>query len=336
MAGTALSMEEFKALGEIAKARQRLMVEMFNGTQLKFNTLGAIGSGRKLLSSGKKLRTNVGKLAEGGPGKAAPTIPGMQKAIEAFIVECADVENIGDIAAAITGEALADLLAEVTPVLGVVTSGIKLAKAAKTVAEDGRNLYKSSGYIKGFLPGDPSAAAESVQQIIKQDLAVHSIKHGQASVATGAKIAGLFADLGTATTAGIGLANAVANLGLELYGLGMDVKSMRAGNARLVKPNSLDLTVFHESPILGCYLITCADTCSVANFFVADIGLPGWMDRVELMKKKQMDPLLKIATKHIENSRLQLEGLSPNKGTMGKKGFFASIKKSAVKKLGLK
>ena len=48
-----------------------------------------------------------------------------------------------------------------------------------------------------------------------------------------------------------------------------------------------------------------------------------------------MDPLLKIATKDIESSRLQLEGLSSNKGTHSKKGFFAGIKSKAMNKVGL-
>jgi hypothetical protein len=113
----------------------------------------------------------------------------------------------------------------------------------------------------------------------------------------------------------------------------MNIKDMRAGNARLAKPATLDLTVFGECPILGCYLLTCADTSTVANFFVADIGLPGWMDRVEALKRKQMDPLLKIASKAIDASPLQLEGLGSNKGTHVKKGFFAGIKSKVAKKI---
>jgi len=122
---------------------------------------------------------------------------------------------------------------------------------------------------------------------------------------------------------------------LQLYGLGLDIKDMRAGNKRLAAPNSLDLMVFNECPILGCYLLTCADTSAVANMFIADIGLPGWMDKVELMKKRQMDPMLKIATRNIGSSRLQLEGLGGDKGTHAKKGFFAGIKSKALKQIGL-
>jgi hypothetical protein len=335
MAG--LTKEEFMALGEIAKVRRQIMVNMFAGTQLKFGTLASLKAGKSLLTSGKKLHSNGGKLSSGAGGiaKASLSLPGMQDAFKDFLAECADVQNIGEVIEVIGAEAMQNLVAEVTPVLGVLYSGFKTGKAAKTVVQDGMNLYKSSGYKKGFLRGDPYAAAEAVQTIIQRDLAKHSVKLARQATATGMKIAGLFADLGTATTAGVGVANTLAGIGFELVSLGIDIKDLRAGNRRLVKPESLDLTVFEDCPILGCYLITCADTSSVANFFVADIGLPGWMDKVELMKKKQMDPLLKIANKNIESSRIQLEGLSTNKGTHSKKGFFAGIKSKALHGVGL-
>jgi hypothetical protein len=295
-----------------------------------------LSTGKSLLSSGKSLKSGVSKLAKGGStATKVASVPGMKEAFENFMVECADVENIHDVIEAIGGEVLHELVSEVTPYLGVVTSTVKLAKAGKAVAQDGYNLYKSDEYKNGFRMGDPSAAAEAIQAIIKRDLAQHSVKLGQQTVATGAKIGGLFADFGTATTAAIGVANTLASLGLLLFSLGLDIKDMRAGNKRLAAPNTLDLTVFNECPILGCYLLTCADTSAVANMFVADIGLPGWMDKVELMKKKQMDPLLKIANKNITSSRLQLEGLSSNKGTHAKKGFFAGIKSKAMKQIGL-
>lgn len=331
-----LSREEFLALGELAKARRQLLINMFAGTQLKFGLVGRLSTGKQLLSSGKKVVSSTEKLVKGGKtaGKLA-SLPGMKEAVSDFIVECADVSGIEDVIEAVSGEVLSELIAEVTPFLGVVTSGVKLVKAGKAVAQDGYHLYKSSDYKQGFRPGDPYAAAEAIQAIIKRDLARHSVKLGQQSVATGAKIAGLFADLGTATTAGIGAANALASLGLQLFSLGLDIKDMRAGNKRLATPNTLDLTVFNECPVLGCYLLTCADTSSVANMFVADIGLPGWMDRVEKMKKKQMEPMLKIASKNIQGSRLQLEGISSDKGTHVKKGFFAGVKSKALKQVGL-
>ncbi|RYF75968.1 MAG: hypothetical protein EOO29_23255 [Comamonadaceae bacterium] len=337
MATAALSRAEFMALAEIAKARRQITVNMFSGTQLKFGLAATAQSGKSLLSSGKKLRSGIDKTAQGGTKAAQglPSMPGMQEAFKDFMVECADVQNIGDVIEVIGAQALSELVAEVTPVLGVLVSGGKLAKAGKAVAQDGYDLYRSSEYKKGFLRGDPYAAAEAVQVNIQRDLAKHSVQLARQSAATGMKIAGLFADMGTATTAAVGVANTLAGIGLELVSLGVDIKDMRAGNRRLARPDDLDLTVFEECPLLGCYLLTCADTSTVANFFVADIGLPGWMDKVEQMKRKQMEPMLKIATKNIEASRLQLEGLTANKGTHSKKGFFASVKSKAMKKVGL-
>lgn len=331
-----LSMGEFKAMGELARARQQLVVNMFGGTKLKFGTSSQLSTAKQVLSTGKKIVSSGNKLAKGGKtASTVASVPGMKEAVQDFIVECADVDNIHEVIAAITGEVLANLVHEITPILGVVTSGVKLVKAGKAVAEDGYHLYKSDDYKAGFRLGDPSAAAEAIQLIIKRDLAKHSVQLGQQTLATGAKIGGLFADFGTATTAGIGIANSLASLGLLLYGLGLDIKDMRAGNKRLLAPSTLNLTVFNECPILGCYLLTCADTSAVANMFIADIGLPGWMDKIELMKKKQMDPMLKIATKNISSSRLQLEGLGSDKGTHTKKGFFAGIKSKAMKQIGL-
>ena len=58
------------------------------------------------------------------------------------------------------------------------------------------------------------------------------------------------------------------------------------------------------------------------------------MTKVEEIKKKKMDPMLKLATKNIDKSHLQLSGLQSNKGTHTKKGFFAKKKSRAMKYLG--
>jgi len=300
-------------MGELAKARRQLMVNMFGATKLKSGTTSVLSSGKSLLSSGKSPKSGIGKLAKGGSAASkVASVPGMKEAFQNFMVECADVDNLHEVIEAIGSEAMHEL-----------------------VAEDGYHFYKSDDYKRGFRMGDPYAAAEAIQVIIKRDLAQHSVMLAQQATATGAKIAGLFADLGTATTAGIGVANTLASIGLQLFSLGLDIKDMRAGNKRLTLPNALDLTVFNDCPVLGCYLLTCADTSAVANMFIADIGLPGWMDRMEAIKKKQMDPPLKIASKNINSSRLQLEGLASDKGTHIKKGFFAGIKSKAIKQLGL-
>lgn len=323
--------DEMRALAEIAKARRRVVQEMFTGTKLCFGSPSKKTTA-ELLNTGRTLYNNSKALVKGtGEATKAASGPAIQTAVEGFIKTCADVDNIQELAAAISSEALKNLIAEATPVIGVLVSGGKLALATKAVVEDGRNLYKFDDYRSGFLTGDAQKAADAVKFIIQRDLALHSVDLARNAAVTGAKIAGCFADFGTVTNAGIGIANALAELGLRLAKLGVEIKHMRAGNKRLATPATLDLTVFEDCPILGCYLLTCADTSSVANFFIADIGLPGWMDKVEKMKREQMDPLLRIATKDITTSSLVLEGLASNKGTFAEPGFFAKKKAAALR-----
>lgn len=333
---TPLTNADFMAMHELAKARRMAMQNIFNGTKLTFGLVEKANAGRKIIKSAKKVGKNTQKLAKGGSQASSVVSTGLIKSqAEEFIKTCADIDNIGEVIEAITSEALSELITEITPFIGIASSGYKAGKAGKAVAKDGMNLYKSQDYKTGFRLGDPLAAAEAVQTIIKRDMAKDSINFARHSAATGTKIAGLFADLGTGTTAVVGLCNSVAALGLELFSLGLDIKEIRSGNKRLQSPGSLDLTVFSECPILGCYLLTCSDTSTVANMFIADIGLPGWMDKVELLKRKKMDPLIKLAAKDIQKSRMQLSGLTSDKGTHMEKGFFAKKKSAAMKSVGL-
>jgi hypothetical protein len=334
MPSSTLDRSELLAFAELAKARRQLVVNMFTGTQLKFGKAAMASNAKSLLGTGKKLASTGKKVSQGtSMATKAMDMPGIKTACETFIKECADIDNIGDVVAAIGGEAFADLMGEITPIIGIVFSAGKLALATKKVVEDGHNLYKQAERREGFRPGDPSAACDAVKTLIQRDLAKHSVDVARQALATGSKIAGACVDLGTGTNAAIGTANALAGLGLQLFALGIDIKDMRAGNARLKRPDTIDHTVFEECPILGAYLLTCADTSSVANIFIGDIGLPGWMDKVEKMKKEKMDPLLKVASKAIDASNLQLDGLQSNKGTFVKKGYFASVKARAVKRL---
>jgi hypothetical protein len=326
-----LTQADYVAFAQIAKARRQMTVNMFTGTKLAFGSKAKAEAAKDIGSAGKDVYTNIKTAATGvSAATKAVNFSAVHDTVKSFITTCSGVDNIEEIADVISSEATKNLIAEVTPILGVISSGAKLVSAGKQVAEDGYNLYKSSDYKTGFLGGDPCAAADAVIIIIKRDLSVHSIDLAQQSLVTGGKIAGLFADLGTATNVAIGITSALATLGLKLYVLGQEIADMRAGNKRLAKPDDLDITVFNECPILGCYLLTCSDTSTVGNVFIAEIGLPNWNVRFEEMKKTKMDPMLKIATQAIKDSRLQLSGLRSDKGTYQEKSYFAKLKAKAM------
>jgi hypothetical protein len=326
-----LSRDQFFAMREISKARTGNLNNMFAGTQLTFAKYAREKSIKGVLSDANAVRSNVTSMAQGikTGSKAAANMPSMgairTHAME-FIQTSMNLHDISDVVTALTGEVLHSLISEMTPLIGVFTSSIKSVNSWRAVVGNARDVYKSDYYLEGALPGDPQAAAEAVVVIIKRFLAANTADAVRNTASASTKIAGLFADMGTATTAAIGATSALSKLIQELYVLGRDYTEMKAGNKLLADPGTLDMNVFKVCPILGCYLISCSDTSNVANFFVADMGLPGWMDKVEAMKKNQLDPLIKNANKAIVSSHLTLNGLQANKGTFAEKSMFANLK----------
>jgi hypothetical protein len=333
MSTSALSDKEFSALGAIAKARRDNLKNLFEGTSLTFAKYSrekvlknALSDAASLGSSAKDL---VGGIQSGGTTAAAlSTLGDIRSNGMELIKIAANLHDNSEVVEALGVEVLHSLISELTPFVGVLTSSYKSAKSWRAVVANARDIYKSDYYLEGVLPGDPTAAAEAVIAVIKRFLAANTADATRNTAAAATKIAGLFADLGTATTAAIGAASALSKLIQELAILGRDYMEMKAANALLKDPARLDLNVFKVCPTLGCYLIACSDTSMVVNFFVADIGLPGWMTKVETMKKTQLDPLIKNANKAIVTSHLTLEGLKTNKGALSKKGILDRVKEN--------
>jgi hypothetical protein len=331
MSSPALSKGEFSALGAIARARQDNLQSLFEGTELTFAKYSRQKCIKNALSDAASLGSQTKKLIQGvksgsTTASAISQVGDIHSNGVEFIQIASNITDYSDVVSAVGSEVLHSLVSEMTPFIGVLTSSVKAASSWRAVVANARDVYKSDYYLKGVLPGDPSAAAEAVIETIKRFLAANTADAVANTASAATKIAGLFADFGTATTAAVGAARAAAKLIQELAILGRDYADMKAGNALLKDAAKLDLNVFKVCPILGCYLISCSDSSMVLNFFVADIGLPGWMNKVEAMKKNQLDPLIKNATKAIVSSHLTLEGLKSTKGTVGSKSTLDLIK----------
>jgi len=328
MSSKALSMDEFRGLSAIAKARKENLTTLLAGTHLEWgkwareqNTAALVKCAGKV---GYATRKFIKALGSTTVEHTSPT-QAVQAGKELFTI-ASGIHDYSDVVAAVTSEAAHTAIGEITPFLGLLTSAYGSVKSWRAVFQGGYSLYKDSQAKLDVLPGDPRAAAEAIITLLERKLANDAVSAARNTVSLGAKIGGLFADFGTATTAAIGVANAAAALAQQLAMLGLDYSDMKAGNARLADPGNLSLTVFEECPILGCYIIVCSDTSNILNFFVADIGLPGWMDKIEDMKKHSLDRLIKDANKFIVNSRLHLANAPTNKGIAVPKTFAQKVK----------
>ncbi|QER94471.1 hypothetical protein FLG15_10440 [Xanthomonas phaseoli pv. dieffenbachiae] len=331
MTTSALSREEFDALAVVAKARRNLLFQTFNGTRLSFGKRGyasgnAFGTGVAIYEFQQMIKDKVTEAA----------IPKITAAAEKFVADAADVEGFHEIVAALGSEAAGELCKEILPIIGIFYSAKKWAEISAQVIGDTHMRYKmvAGDYRSGFRSGTPQAAVDSVQHIIETQLLIGGIDWANQSVGLATKFAGLSLDMGVASTMGPGIAGFIADFVLKLTVIGMDIKEMRAGNRWLQTPSSLSIEVFRDCPILGCYLLISADTSSVANLFVADIGLPGWMRQLETMQESKIAPTVRHARKLVERSNLQLEGLTaaaqPAK-THVKKDFFVTSKSKVAR-----
>lgn len=316
-------------MATIAKARRDNLKSMFDGATIVYGKTSAAGSAKSLVSAGGKVYSSVKKLTSTGAAAAsAASSGGLREQAQQMILDAVGVD-LGDLIEVITNNALEELIKEMMPYVGIIVSSYKAANAWKAVVTQARKDLGWDAYTDFVLPGDPLAACAGVRTILKRNIARDTVQATIQTTAVATKIAGLAGDFGSgATTTVIGLASGLASLAVELTQLGIDIREMRAGNKRLAKPESLDKSVFTECPLIGSYLIAYSPTSMILNFFVADIGLPGWMTRIEQFKKQGLDPILETAEQQITRSRITITGFQTGKGVVASKSIgekFASL-----------
>lgn len=219
-----------------------------------------------------------------------------------------DMPELAEVVLEVLGEALADLAKSIAPAVGFVMSGAKTAYYGLQTISQTKDVITLHGSEEGFMAGDPQAAFEAVQRLMKRELKKTSMRLAISASETTAKGLGLFADAGTATTTAVGTAAALGRLLVTLNALRVDCLEMRAANKILQKPDSIDRTIFAKNPLLGSYFLLCADTSTIVNFMFENVGRAGFQYEVERAVKKHIDPTLKIASHLMYEHRMMLSG----------------------------
>lgn len=276
----------------------------------------------------KEVRNNLTKAAI----LAAPQVKAVRDRPAAPAAADANTENFfrasmhisrADIMAALGDpETMATIAGEVAPFVGILTSFKKAGTDWYSVITN----YRDKGALKpsalNFAEGNATAAFQAIQKIVQANLIRDTTSAVRNTAVLGAKIAGVLGDLGTGSTAIIGLANSIATITATLVSLGMDIREKIAANALLAHPEQLDLNAFKVSPLLGCYFLTCSNTSHILALTQNEIQGEGApiVAKVEAMRKAGLDNVINIAKKQIASSRLQLLLLKDNRGTKMESG----------------
>ena len=91
-----------------------------------------------------------------------------------------------------------------------------------------------------------------------------------------------------------------------------DAVEIKNGN-KLIKENKIDLNLFRECPILGCYYIVIQDHSTVMNFEIDNMGRTNWQQEAERLRHA-IKPVIEKGTELIAKSRIKMDGMEMAKG----------------------
>jgi hypothetical protein len=314
-------MDDKLAKAHIRREQRLAAAKMFDGRTLRFKdsfwgiSRRKCAEGRsKILNSAK----NVGKSTVGvggniaSVGSSAYSIASDLKTTIQTIMGTLAPETQSALVEHVFGEGIAQFVANVVPLVGLISSGGKAIKDWVGVAQ---NVYRATEMESRFgdvRMGDASAALEAIVAIIDRQIKKQTADAAIHTTAFTAKGISALADGGTATTAVLGAIETIAVLLNTLVDLVIDARQVDAGNA-LIVAKQFDLTLFSKCPILGCYYVTVQDHSTIMDFDFANMGKANWQQEAQRLKYA-ITPVIKQAGVLIDKSRVEIKGMEDAKG----------------------
>jgi hypothetical protein len=204
---------------------------------------------------------------------------------------------------------MAKLVASMVPFVGVITAGGSVLLDLKSSIQAEYQLETNRTHAERALNfGVPAAAMQAVVRALERERNAEAFSLSVSLGAFGAKLAGLLADGGTATTAAVGLAASVLKLTNIVRIVYRDVRERKAGNDLMTR--SLKISAFETCPIIGAYYVCCAEDASLLNEILQRGGSP--LDNLAEARfnlQKHVKPLQDQARRIIQAHRFVIPDL---------------------------
>lgn len=313
----AVTKQEETAWAEVLKGSQRSLQTYFVGKKVTLRFSSALKGAKDAATGAKSAYSTFKKVADGAksgfPKEARPDPAAAAKATAKFVTEDLLDLQPGDLVKLGSILPVQDLITDLMPVVNVVIGGVKVVVKWGQVAKAAHLQCKSEDRAYVMAKGDPSHAFHGLIEMLSRDTKSKAIKAGTETAKFGGQLAGTFADGATATGAVMAALKAAADLAHMLFLLGRELKESRAANKLLDNPGNLDFRLFEAYPLLGCYLIRYATLSDIIALNTVQFGSRGWMDDIEQMKKRHIDPLRKECERFIKASLFHIEGMPMTK-----------------------
>ena len=208
---------------------------------------------------------------------------------------------------------LPDLLktisADFVPFLSLGTGAISCVTSWIGVATKAHAAIKTKQAKYVIEKGDPQKAFNAIMGLLKLDVASQTVEAVKTTAVYATQVAGTFVDMGAATAPCIAAAKTAADLVQKLLIFATELVQVIKANNILKHPEKLDFRLFEEYPLAGCYMIRCATLSDIIAMSTVQFGNPGWMDDIEDMKKKYIDPMIKHCDRFIKDSLFEIPNM---------------------------
>ena len=363
----ALSEEEREAMRYIRRAQMLALAKQFDGKKLTFKKTTLVGFAQGAGSKFAQFKTASMTVAQGaktghGIGKNVGNIMDGAKLLNQGGRLAAQNAAGGDLSGKITKLCktlcpnmdadkvfqhlnlgnVSQFANNVAPFVGAISSGGKAVKGWIGVAQTAYKKHSVGTKRYAFAAGDPEAAFDAVLVLLKRDMASQAGRASSATVVFTGKLLGSFLDAGAVSGPVMGILETLADILQTVVEYVRDYKEVERANA-LLAVGYLNLELFEESPIIGCYFLLVQDHSTIINFAVADYGTPNWVFDAERLVAA-INPVLDQARKYVHASRFEIAEFQKHKGIMeanysvatglGKvTGLPGAVKDKVVKKL---
>lgn len=289
-------------------------------TLMSSKKAGVIGDANVMKQSGsaaynlKVLTPNPG-LTHGVSGHVEDKFAASMRTLEYMIP--ADVRS--EVLMMITSlipDFMKELAVSMTPFVGVISAGgSAVVSLAKAHAEYWQAQMVKDHINSSIMEGSPVIATQSIIRLLERNRNANLYNASVSGSEFAGKLAGVLLDGGTMTNAAVGLAANLAKLLNLVRIITRDVQEKEAAN-RFMCMNTVDITVFNHSPILGAYFVCCVPTSLLVNQLLDRFGYAGFQQEVESAVKAHVEPLRLQARLLIRDNRFMIPALEHFPGVL--------------------
>lgn len=255
------------------------------------------------------IHANVSTLTDGpvSSGRSGTSSQTAKWLFDKLTPECIR-DQVASGVAELIPDFMSQLAKSVTPFLGLMlTGGGAIASSCKAIRGEYR-VHKAKMRTERIMTArEPAEAMAALIRILKRERNANTVDASVGLAEFGGKLTGLLLDGGVATNAAVGLSAGVIRLANVIRLVTRDVQERNEANKLMQM--GVDINIFKECPLVGCYLICCAPTSVLINLMAVNWGDPGMMYDIERVVVRDLEPTQEQARRIIHDSRFVIPSL---------------------------